>query len=206
MEPKKGKKIGIMGGTFNPIHYGHLMIAENAAAQYELDKVLFIPNKNPPHKANGELLDAVCRCRLVALAIADNETFELSLIEVESDEVSYTYRTLTKLKENAPENQYYFIMGADSLLEFDTWKNPHIICKQAVILAAVRDGMDETALHERINILRKKYGAEIYGLSSPNLLVSSHDIRKRVREGRTIRYLLPEQVREYIEKEKLYRS
>lgn len=200
----EGLKIGIMGGTFDPIHYGHLLIAENAADQFGLDQVWFIPTGNPPHKETSNISEAKYRCDMIKLAISGNPKFSLSLREVEDTEVCYTYRTLTALCEEFPENQFYFIMGADSLYEFETWRKPEIICEKAKLLAAVRDYVDEKKLEKQINFLKEKYQAEIFRLTTPNFSISSHNIRARVREGKTTRYLLPENVRKYIAKEKLY--
>lgn len=202
----KALKIGIMGGIFDPIHNGHLLLAENAASQFHLDQVLFIPTGNPPHKKTAGILDAKYRCDMISLAIAGNDKFELSMREVLNPEVCYTYRTLTALKEEKPENEYYFIMGADSLFYFEKWRKPEVICQKASILAAVRDDVDEKALQGRIDFLCKKFDAKIYELNTPNFSVSSHDIRKRIQQGKTTRYLLPDEVREYIIRENLYQQ
>lgn len=200
----EGLKIGIMGGTFDPIHYGHLMIAENAADQFCLDQVWFIPTGNPPHKETSTISDAKYRCDMLKIAISGNPKFSLSLREVEDTEVCYTCRTLTALCQEFPGNQFYFIMGADSLFEFETWRKPEIICAKAKILAAVRDHVNEKALERQIVCLKEKYQAEIYRLNTPNFSISSHNIRARVKEGKSIRYLLPENVRDYIVNKKLY--
>ena len=110
MLEKANKKIGIMGGTFNPIHYGHLLLAENAAAQYNLDKIWFMPTGNPPHKKASDVLDVKDRVEMVSLAIAGNPKFELSLYEAKKNEICYTAQTLSELKEKYPYYEYYFIM------------------------------------------------------------------------------------------------
>ena len=204
MQEKAGKKIGILGGTFNPIHYGHLILAENALVQYHLDKIWFMPAGNPPHKKASEILDIKDRIEMVSLAISDNSKFELFLYEAKKSGICYTAQTLSELKEKYPENEYFFIMGADSLVDFDSWRNPDIICKKASILAAVRDDVDMQDLKAQINRLKKRYDADIFELNTPNFSVSSHNIRLRVRENETIRYLLPDAVIRYIEEHHLY--
>lgn len=199
-----GLKIGIMGGTFDPIHYGHLMIAENAAEQFGLDQIWFMPNGNPPHKRNSNITSAEHRCAMVELAITGNPRFTLSRREVDADGVCYTYETLASLHKECPDDRFYFIMGADSLSEFESWRNPDIICQNAVILAAVRDLTDDGALQDQIRHLTEKYQAEIFRIQTPNFSISSHNIRKRCAEQTSIRYLLPDRVREYIAVNNLY--
>ena len=197
------KKIGIMGGTFNPIHYGHLILAENAATQYKLDKIWFMPTGNPPHKKASNVLDVKDRVEMVSLAIRENPKFELSLYEAKKTELCYTAQTLSELKEKFPEQDYFFIMGADSLFDFEMWKSPDIICKKASILAAVRDDIDRQELNEQMKYLKQKYDANIFELNTPNFSVSSHNIRNRVEKGASIRYLLPDVVISYIREHNL---
>ena len=172
-----GLEIGIMGGTFDPIHYGHLMIAENAAEQFGLDQIWFMPNGNPPHKRNSNITSAEHRCAMVELAIAGNPRFTLSRREVDADGCS----------------AHRFLILWDE-----------IICQNAVILAAVRDLTDDGALQDQIRHLTEKYQAEIFRIQTPNFSISSHNIRKRCAEQTSIRYLLPDRVREYIAANNLY--
>ncbi len=199
-----GLKIGIMGGTFDPVHYGHLMIAENAAEQFGLDQVWFMPTGNPPHKKSSCITDAAHRCAMLKLAITGNPRFFLSTREIEDTGICYTYRTLTALCQEYPDYQFYFIMGADSLLELEDWCKPAVICQKAVILAAVRDLTDDNALETQIRCLKQKFQAEIFRIQTPNFSISSHNIRERTEKGVSTRYLLPDCVREYIAAEKLY--
>lgn len=198
------QKIGIMGGTFDPIHYGHLLIAQNAADEFHLDKVLFLPTGKSPHKQEEFVTDAGKRCEMVKLAIASNNRFWFCDMEVKNPEVNYTYATLEKLWERHKNSRFYFIMGGDSLKDFKTWKEPALICKYAVILAAVRDEMAGLEMKETIEELKELYQAEIYMLHSPNFSVSSRSIRERLRENRSVRYLVPDEVREFIYREKIY--
>ena len=204
MEEKR-IKTGIMGGTFNPIHYGHLLIAENAAEQFGLDEILFIPTGRSPHKSDRQILDAALRCDMIRLAISDNAAFRLSTIEIEADEVNYTYRTVDHLRDQSPDRELYFIMGGDSLQAFGTWRYPEHILDEAGLLVAVRDDVDEAELKEQIQSLEQRYPqARIACLKTPNYSLSSHRIRALAAKGRTIRYMVPEAVRCYIEEHHLY--
>ncbi|MGN0433508.1 MAG: nicotinate (nicotinamide) nucleotide adenylyltransferase, partial [Bilifractor sp.] len=132
MSEERKRKIGIMGGTFDPIHIGHLILGEAARQQFSLDKVFFMPAGNPPHKRNraGRAGDEQ-RVDMVRLAIASNPGFELSLFEMNEDGYSYTYRTLEMLRNKNPDMDFYFIMGADSLFDFDQWREPQRIVNAA---------------------------------------------------------------------------
>ena len=198
------EKIGIMGGTFDPIHYGHLMIAENAREQFGLDKVLFIPTGNPPHKQRQHVTEAIHRCRMVSLAIEDNEAFAMDETEVESSDTSYTYLTLKKIRDRYREAHLYFILGADSLFDFESWKEPEAILEHCSILAAFRYHVHQDCFFEEIGYLNCKYQEHFFPLNTPNLEVSSQDIRNRLQYGRTVRYLVPRNVELYIRKHHLY--
>ena len=200
----KKKRIGIFGGTFNPIHYGHLIIAENACEQHELEQVVFMPTGHTPHKPYmGEEMTKH-RCRMTELAIADNPKFSLSYREIESPSVKYTDQTLEQIKSEQPETELYFILGADSLFDFDKWRCPERICACATILAAVRDLMTAEKVDEQIRYLREKFNGNFYRLESPNVHVSSNELRERIKTGQSIRYLVPTEVEAYIKKHKLY--
>ena len=198
------QKIGIFGGTFNPIHYGHLMIAENACEQFGLEKVIFMPTGHSPHKPfMGEDMNRH-RCRMVELAIADNPLFDISYREIESAGINYTYETLRQLNKEQPDTQFYFILGADSLFDFPFWRHPELICREAVILAAVRDTLNEKKVDDQISYLCRSLKGRIYRLNTPNFNVSSKSIRERIRKGQTIRYLVPDPVADYIRENGLY--
>lgn len=202
---EKQKRIGIMGGAFDPIHYGHLLIAENAAAQYHLDEVHFMPTGQPPHKKKQKLADAAYRCEMIRLAIKDNPCFTLSRLEINAHEVNYTYLTLERIQAAHPGEELFFILGGDSLKDFRSWKNPERILKAACVLAAVRDDIDGSAFQTQMDGLNQWYGKErIFPLITPNFSVSSRNIRKRAAEQGTIRYMLPEPVRDYIFTHQLY--
>lgn len=193
-----------MGGTFDPIHIGHLILGESAYMQFGLDKVLFMPSGNPPHKQQRDGATNDQRVDMVRLAISGNAHFELSLEEMHEDGYTYTKETLKRLTEENPDTDYFFIMGADSLFDFDGWKCPDQIARLCTIVVAVRDGLPAGKLDMEISRVSSKYQADIRKLLSPNLDISSHMIRRWVREGGSIRYYVPETVRQYIQENEVY--
>ena len=198
------KKVGILGGTFDPIHTGHPILAEAAYESFSLDYVLIIPNGNPPHKAGQVNATMEQRTRMVELAVADNPHLKVSDFEKTPQDYHYTHETLEFLKKEHPDTDYYFILGADSLVHFHTWMEPRRICEACSILAATRDHMESEELTARIQELSRVFGAHIYPMETPNIDISSNMIRERVRTGRSIRYYVPEAVEEYIYKKGLY--
>ncbi|MCI5621420.1 MAG: nicotinate-nucleotide adenylyltransferase [Lachnospiraceae bacterium] len=203
---KKKTRIGIMGGTFDPIHVGHLLIAENALEQYGLDQILFIPTGHSPHKDDREIERSAHRLEMIRLSVKDNPAFFFSTIEINSPEVSYTYLTLQQLQKHYPDWELYFIMGGDSLNYLEQWVQPEQICSIATILVAVRDGFDRDAIAEKIDFLRQKFSARIYPIDSPNVAISSSEIRQRVERKSSIRYLVTSEVEEYIDRNNLYKG
>lgn len=197
-------KIGIIGGTFNPIHNGHLLIAEYAREEFQLERVLFLPTGHSPHKLKQKITEASKRCDMIRLAIADNPYFELDLTEVRAERLSYTYLTLLDLKKAYPTAELYFILGADSLFDLEDWKKPEAILSNCNILAAYREGEGQKDFQKQIDYLNEKYHAHIYPLHTPSFEVSSRDIRSRVSKHQTIRYLVPKEVEDYIQKTRLY--
>lgn len=198
------KKVGILGGTFDPVHTAHLILAETAWQQFQLDTVLIMPSGNPPHKEGREISASSHRIRMLQLAIDDNKHFKLSTVEVERAGKTYTAETLTELCRYNTDCCYYFIVGADSLFQIEQWRQPEIILSHTILLAAVRDHMEEAQTRERIAYLKEKYGAECYLLQTPNMMISSSLIRDRVSQGESIRYLVPRDVEKYIYQNKLY--
>lgn len=199
------RKIGIMGGTFDPIHNGHLMLGTYAKAQFSLDEVWFMPNGNPPHKRNESITVTTShRVEMVRLAIADKEGFFLQPYEVESEGVHYSYLTMEHFKSVYPDTEFYFIIGADSLFTLERWKCPERLVKTCVLLAAYRDGRDTNEMQAQITLLNQKYDADIQLLRTPNVDVSSTDIRKNIKIGEDISGMLPETVLQYIKEQHLY--
>ena len=205
MKSGRRKRIGIMGGTFDPIHIGHLILGECAYEQFDLDKVLYMPSGNPPHKPvrEGGATNEQ-RLKMTELAISGNEHFELSVEEMHELGYIYTSKTLTKLTAEHPDTDYYFIMGADSLMQFDHWRDPEIIARLCTIVVAVRDHMPSEELDAQIEKMHEMFGADIRKLSSPNVDVSSSMIRTWIREGKTCRYYLPDDTLTYIQDNGIY--
>ncbi|MCR5398859.1 MAG: nicotinate-nucleotide adenylyltransferase [Lachnospiraceae bacterium] len=199
------KKVGILGGTFNPIHLGHLILAEHALCEYDLDEILFIPTGISHFKDPSTVLDKKTRIAMTGGAIEDNQHFALSTIETDRPGNSYTYETLEVLKTNNPDTDYYLILGADTLFQIEQWMHPEIIMMNAKILAAVRRGQSTEELKDKAAELMRKFGAEIYVLKTPYIDISSTDIRERIKDGKSIRYMVTERTLEYIEKHGLYK-
>lgn len=198
------KKIGIMGGTFNPIHFGHLLLAEQAMEAYDLDEVLFIPSGNPYMKDTEPIVDGVIRGHMTELALKGHPHFRMSSIELDREGPTYTYETLETLKEENPDCTYYFILGADSLLTMETWKNPKQIFKNCVVIASVRGTGTEDKIRKIATHLIYEYQADVHILPARFIDLSSSEIRQRIAKGKSVRYMLPEEVREYIYENGLY--
>lgn len=198
------KKVGILGGTFNPVHMAHLIIAEIAREDAGLDDILFVPSGCSYLKDLSKILPAKHRVRMTGIAIEDNPHFALSTIEIEREGNSYTCDTLMELKERYPDQEYYLIVGADNLFTMEEWRDVDVIFQNAKILAAVRGGKKRADMEEKIAQLKEKYGAEISLLNVRHVDISSTVIREKVAAGRSIRYMVPEKVREYILKNHLY--
>lgn len=200
-------KVGIMGGTFDPIHNGHLMLGEYAYRQYSLDQIWFMPNGNPPHKSS-ETIESQTKNRveMVKRAIADKEYFVLQPYEVDNEGVHYSYKTMEYFKATYPEYEFYFIIGADSLFNFEKWVKPERLLKTCVILAAFRDDKNIKEMIEQIQYLNEKYDADIRLLNTPNVDISSTEIRRMLKEGTSIRGLVPESVLAYIETKQLFKD
>lgn len=204
---EKRKRIGLMGGTFDPIHIGHLILGETAYEQFQLDKVLFMPAGNPPHKTNREdrATDAQ-RTEMVRRAIASNPHFELSLEEMNRDGYTYTYKTLERLKEQNPDTDYYFILGADSLYDFEDWREPARILNACTILVATRNHTSHEKLNAMISLLEEKYHGNIEKLDSLNIDISSKQIRSWIAKKKSLAYYVPEDVISYIRKNNIYKD
>lgn len=198
-------RIGIMGGTFDPIHMGHLILGEKAYEQFRLEKVLFMPSGNPPHKRNrrGRATDEE-RVEMVRRAITENPHFELSLTEMHENGYTYTYHTLEMLKEKNPDTDYYFIIGADSLYDFDTWREPERICRNCILVTAVRNHSTIAELEAEMNRLSLKYNGTFLTLNTTNLDVSSEMLRNWISEDKSVRYYIPDSVIEYIRENQIY--
>lgn len=199
-------KIGIMGGTFDPVHNGHLMLGRAALNQFALDEVWFLPNGNPPHKEKVSIGASVRdRCIMTELAIEDTKEFRLEPYEADQKSVSYSYATLEHFHETRKEDEFYFIVGADSLFMIESWVKPERIFPTCKLLAACRDEISTPEkMQAQIDYLRKTYHAEIEILRAPLMPISSHELRERIRAGKSFSSYVPHKVEEYIKKEGLY--
>lgn len=192
------KKIGIMGGTFNPIHNAHLTIAQCACKEYGLDGVMFLPNCIPPHKQTGTV-DTKLRVKMVEAAIESNESFFISLYETEKGGLSYTVDTMEYFSQIYED--IYFIIGGDSVRDFPKWYKPEKISKLCSFIAYPRNGLD---FEKHIQIMKTEFGANVLRLNAPEMDISSSEIRKLIKSGKPFRHLIPEKVYEIIKENKLY--
>ncbi|MBO4902563.1 MAG: nicotinate-nucleotide adenylyltransferase [Lachnospiraceae bacterium] len=199
-------KCGILGGTFNPIHTGHLILAENAYDALKLDQVLFMPSGVSYLKDRREILPAKDRIRMVELAIENNPHFVLSTIETDRDGNSYTVDTLRILKDELPDAELFFIGGADILMSIHTWREPDQILQMADLVIAPRDFTEYQALQTQKAMLEEQYGATVILLDTPDLAISSSMIRERIRQKQSIRYYVPDAVIAYIREHQLYNT
>lgn len=196
-----GRRLGVMGGTFDPIHHGHLLTAEEAAVQFGLEQVIFVPTGQPWMKADREVSPAEDRYLMTVIATASNPRFTVSRIEIDGAGPTYTVDTLRALRELHPAAELFFVTGADAMLEIFSWKDPSELLSLAHFIAATRPGYDLAHFEAEAPTAHPN----VTVMNIPALAISSTDIRQRVREGRPIRYLVPEGVKSYIEKAGLYR-
>lgn len=201
MEPKK---IGIMGGTFDPPHVGHLAMAEYVREELELNQVWFIPTGKIPHKDSRETAASADRLAMVELAIAGNPWFRIESLEVENGGYSYTFETLEKIKTAYPEADLTFIVGADSLDYMECWREPERIFRLCTVAAVNRMGFDKEQMAQKQAALAEQFGARIQRVDMPLIGVSSTEIRERIRQGRSVRYLVRDEVLAYIKTHDLY--
>lgn len=194
-----------MGGTFDPIHYGHLVAAEVARYHFGLGEVVFVPTGHPPHKEGASVTDAEHRYLMTVLATATNPHFSVSRSEVDRPGPSYTVDTVADMRRSyGPDCGMFFITGADAVREIGTWHRPDELFAMCEVIAATRPGYPLGDLD--LPGIRKEALAHIHFLEVPALAISSSDIRQRVARGSPIKYLVPESVEAYIRKKALYRS
>lgn len=194
VEDKQRQQVGIMGGTFNPPHLGHLIMAEQVGTQLGLDKVLFMPDATPPHVDTKKTLPAKHRVEMVKQAIADNPLFELSMAEIERGGVSYTYDTIVALKKQYPNTDFYFIIGGDMVDYLPTWHRIDDLVQLVQFVGIQRTGYSRQTPYP------------VLWVDAPLVDISSTQIRNKVQQGCSIRYLVPTKVADYIEEEGLYRE
>ena len=201
-------KIGIMGGTFDPIHIGHLLLGEFAYENFQLDEIWFLPNGNPPHKDNKNIVSTPReRAYMVSLAISGHRNFRLEDYELRRKDVSCSYRTMEYFKKLYPQDHFYFIIGADSLFSLEQWVHVERLFPTCTLLAAFRgDKSSREVMDRQIQLLTEKYDADIRLLSTPLVDISSHELRRMLKDHENVDGLMPRAVVDYIQKKQLYAS
>jgi len=197
------RRVGLLGGTFDPVHFGHLRLAEEAREAAQLDQVLFIPAARSPFKPDHPLTDARHRYAMLQLAISTNPAFAVSDIELQRGGISYTIDTLRQLSGQMPDAQLFLIMGLDSLGEFPNWREPLQIVQLCSLLVGMRPGYEAAPI---LACLPEAIRAAVRLIPSVPLDISATQLRTFAREGRTLRYLMPDNVIEYIENHQLYKE
>ena len=198
--PVRRRRVGVLGGSFNPPHLGHLVIASEACYQLGLERVVFVPAADPPHKTVADATPAAVRVEMARLAIAGDERFTVSTVELDRG-LKYTVDMLRALAEEYAGAELVFIMGSDSLLQFETWHEPQAILELCRLAVAVRPGDDERRLDAVAAGLGRRRALV---LRTPLIAVSSTDLRSRVRMGMPLTYLVPRAVEDYVRRHDLY--
>ena len=195
--PSDTPRVGIFGGSFNPPHAAHLIVAEVVREQFDLDQILWVPNRQSPFKGEHELAPASVRLEMVRLAVRENDTFAISDVELRRDGLSYTVDTIRHLQDEHPEADYHLVIGSDSLTGFRDWREPDEILRRVPLIVYPRSGYEDAKppleSEGRIHLAR-----------APLLDLSSTDLRRRMRDGHTIRYMVPDAVYRYIHERGLY--
>lgn len=210
MEPQMAgnlMKIGICGGTFNPIHCGHLAIAHEVRINFNLEKIIFIPTGKPPHKDLEVVADSFHRLRMVSLAVEEYAFFEVSDIEVLREGYTYTIDTLTELKGFYGNGvRIFYIIGFDVLMSLETWKSLHHVAKMCEFIAVIRTGINDDDISNKIAYLREKFEVVVHLTNIQAVEISSTEIRQKLKDGISIKNIVPEIVEEYIKENNIYRE
>ncbi len=199
-------RLGILGGSFDPVHYGHLLLAESAREQCQLDQVWLLPTAVPPHKQDRQLTPAEHRLAMLELAVAGEPALSICRYEVDRGGVNYTFETLGMIKSQQPDSELFFLLGADMLHDLPNWREPSRICQLAILVVVARPGVGQPdysllsaiTTPERIELMRR------HQIVMPQIGISSSDLRRRVAERRSIRFQTPRAVEEYIRAHGLY--
>jgi nicotinate-nucleotide adenylyltransferase len=194
-------KVGVLGGTFDPLHFGHLRAAEVARDELTLETVLFVPAANPPHKPGDAVTNVSARVSMLELALADEEGFELSRVEIARDGPSYTIETLGELHANNPTDEFWFITGSDAFLEIRTWKDWEALLERYAFVVHERPGV---GIDAAAGVVPEEYRERIVFLTREMLNVSSTDIRRLAGNDQSIRFLVPGVVDSYVRRNRLY--
>lgn len=198
-------RAAVMGGAFDPIHYAHLVTAQAVYDSFDVDRVVLMPLGNAAHK-KMEGAGAADRYEMTRLAVEGNPAFEVSDMEVKREGKTYTVDTVAEIMSINPQLRLYFVMGADEILSVESWREPERLLKMCSFIAVNRPGYGKDDVREKIEALKEKYDCDIHFLEIPWLGISSSDIRKRIRENRAIKYLLPEKTERYIFEKGLYKE
>ena len=201
---KKYKSIAIMGGAFDPPHFGHFVTAQTVYDSFDVDKVIIMPLGDAPHKENSRT-KAEDRYNMVLAGIDDNDAFDISDMEINRKGKTYTVDTIAEIKKINPELKIYFVIGADEAKMLDTWHEPERLLKMCSFIAVSRPGFDRNELIKIVDEVRKKYCCDIHYIDVPALDISSSDLREKISEGRSIKYLVPDKTEKYINEHNLYR-
>lgn len=199
----KIRKVGIMGGSFDPIHLGHLVVANEVLNIYKLDEIIFVPTGNPPHK-KGLKANSFHRLFMVNMAVLSNDKFSVSDFEIKNTDKSYTLNTLREFRKLYDNTEFYFITGTDAVVDLPNWHEPEEILKLCKLIAVSRPGISIKEVKGKIEEIKNRFGGNIEMLQVPMLQISSTNIRERFKMGISAKYLLPESVEQYIIKNKLY--
>ncbi len=198
------EKIGILGGTFDPFHLGHLSVLEAAVEEAECDRIMLLPAKMSPFKLEQKIADEKHRIAMVSCVATEYENVEVSTLEIDGPKVSYTYETMKKIQEKRPEDDLHFIMGSDSLLTLESWYMGEELLRDFSFILAPRPGYDSTKTKEKKNAVKKKYGTEIRVLHNKLRDISSTEIKETIKAGKETGHLVPTKVAEYIHEHGLY--
>lgn len=200
-----GRKIGILGGSFNPIHNGHLALAKTVCDELKLDQLIFIPAGFPPHKIHEFLAPAEHRYAMVKLAVTCDRRFSVSRIELDAEETTYTVKTMKTFKELFHENdELFFVLGADSLVDLVNWWSFRELMSLCTFVAAARPGVPRDAMNAEMARLKELYGARVVAVDMPLMDISASEIRRRVAQGEAFSAYIPEAVASYIIRNGLY--
>ncbi len=200
------KKIGIFGGTFDPVHWGHIILAKDAAEQVKLDCVIFVPARLQPFKLDKKITSKIDRFQMLKIATGDAENLEVSAYELEADGISYTYLTMRAMRKRyGTDTKLYFITGTDSFLKIETWKNAEELLSDYAYIVGVRPGYRQEELDACMDRIRQRYGTEVRNIANVQVDVSSTEIRELLEAGGQAQALVPAGVERYIKTHGLYR-
>ena len=198
--------IGIFGGSFDPIHTGHLMLAESARTEAGLDRLIILPAYESPFKVGLSNASSQDRMQMAVLAAEGNANMEVSSFDIDKGKVSFMVDLLIEMEDMiGPDDKLYFISGTDSILKIEKWKDSHVLLTRFGFVVGSRPGYRTEELTEHVEHLKKNYGTDIRIVDIPQVDISSTDIRQRCHDGRTIKYMVPEKVEEYIIQHGLYK-